>query len=79
MLNWIDGVLIVEGVKENGAGMKAGIKSGDVLLWIDGKRAEHYDPFSLRELLTSEGGRQILLTIRRGKRDIETELVLDND
>ncbi len=78
-LNWIDGVLIVESVKQNGAGMKAGVKPGDVLLWIDGKKAERYDPFALRELFTSEADKRILLTIRRGEREVEAALALDSD
>ncbi len=78
-LKWIEGAATVAAVTKNGAGAKAGMKPDDVLVRIDGRPADVFDPFALRELLTSAAGRSVPVTIRRGKRTFDIELVLDDD
>ena len=79
MLSWIDGETRVDSIRKTGAAAAAGIKAGDVLVQINGKDALEYDPFTLRQLLTSEGGTKVPITIRRGRRTIELELTLVED
>jgi hypothetical protein len=79
MLKWIDGEVRVDGVRENGPAASVGVKAGDVLLRIDGKSARSYDYFALRELLMSTGGKVVPLTVRRDKRHLDFELVLNED
>jgi C-terminal processing protease CtpA/Prc len=79
MLKWIDRRIQVENVREHSTAKKAGVEPGDVLLEIDGRPMTEYDPFQLRELLTSQADRRVSLIIGRGERRIACELVLDKD
>lgn len=78
-LNWIDGKIVVKSVKTDGPASVAGILPDDVLVMIDGKAASKYDHFSLRQLLTSQPGKKVLVQVRRGNDTINTELILDQD
>ncbi|HEV3024187.1 MAG TPA: PDZ domain-containing protein [Pirellulales bacterium] len=77
VLSWRDGETIIDSVKADGPGRRAGLKAGDALLRIDGKVADAFDPFTLRQLLTSQQGRCVPLTVRRGTRELDVEIVLD--
>jgi C-terminal processing protease CtpA/Prc len=79
VLKWIDGEARVDSLRDGGPAATVGVQPGDVLLQIDETLARDYDPFALRELLTSRGGRTVALAVRRGERQINFELVLDND
>jgi hypothetical protein len=78
-LVWVEGKAVVESVVKDGPAHAAGIEPQDVLVEIDGRNAELYDRFALRELLTSEGGRRVQMTIRRGGRERDAEIVLADD
>jgi hypothetical protein len=75
-LTWIEGDVVVASVLKQGPGAEIGLKPQDVLVRVNGKDAAEYDHFALREVLTSEPGRRIPLTIRRGQREFDAELVL---
>jgi len=77
VLQWVEGATIVQSVRADGPGAAAGLKAGDALVRINGEDASEYDPFALRELLTSKRGRRVPMTIRRGAREFEVALVLD--
>ncbi|HEY2249535.1 MAG TPA: aspartyl protease family protein [Planctomycetaceae bacterium] len=76
---WFDGEPIVEGVRAGGPGEKAGVKPRDVLLSVDHQPAAQVDPFALRQVLTSVGGRTVPLTVRRKTRELDLEVVLEED
>jgi hypothetical protein len=78
-LKWQEGLPVVESVRADGPAARAGLARSDALLRIDGKDAVEFDHFSLRELLTSEAGRNVKLTIRRGERLLEVAVVLAED
>lgn len=79
VLKWLDGEVVVIAVKKDGPGDAAGVAPRDVLVRINGRDATQYDHFALRELLTSEGGKRVPITIRRMGRQIDMEVVLDQD
>jgi len=80
MINWTgDGKPIVVSVRRGGPAEAAGIQAHDVLMRVENKRAEDYDQFSLRQLLTSKAGRRVSLVVQRGKRELNVELVLAED
>lgn len=79
MLKWVEGEILVESIRKGGAGEAAGLKPRDVLVRINDKSAAAYDPFALRQLLTSEAGLRIPMKVRRDGSDIDVELVLTED
>jgi hypothetical protein len=50
---------------------KAGIKAGDVVLKVNGTKAEPTRLWSIRKLLRSGDGKEVTLTLRRGQRTFE--------
>jgi hypothetical protein len=78
-LQWIDGKPVVESVRTAGPAEAAGVKPRDVLLQINHKHASEFDPFALRQLLTSKGGTSVPLTVRRAERTIDLVLTLSPD
>ncbi|MGE5193606.1 MAG: PDZ domain-containing protein [Deltaproteobacteria bacterium] len=78
-VNWVDGEIHVQGVQTDGPAELAGIRTRDVIVGIGDKPAKEFDPFQLRQLLTSVGGRRVPLTIRRADREIDVELTLKED
>lgn len=78
-LLWRDGDVVVHSVQKDGPGSDAGLKKNDVLVEIDGEPASEFDPFSLRQLLTSVGGRKVPMTIRRSGRFFAVEIVLHGE
>jgi len=78
-LKWQDGLPVVESVRADGPAARAGLARPDVLVRIDDEEATAFDHFSLRELLTSEPGRAVKLSVRRGDRVLEFAVVLDED
>jgi hypothetical protein len=78
-LHWIQGKPVVESVKAAGPAEAAGLKRRDVLLRINYKDAAEIDPFALRQLLTSEGGTIVPMTVRRAGRNLDVDLVLAPD
>jgi len=78
-LNWIDGQVTVESVNRDGPGEAAGLKPKDVLVRINNKNAAEFDHFALRQLLTSEGGQRVPMTIRRAGRELDVVVELSDD
>jgi hypothetical protein len=78
-LKWENGLPVVEAVRADSPAARAGLARSDALVRIDSKEAAEFDHFSLRELLTSEAGRAVKLTIRRGERVLEVTVVLAED
>jgi hypothetical protein len=78
-LKWQDRLPIVESVRADGPAARAGLARADVLVRIDGKEATEFDHFSLRELLTSEPGRRVKLSVRRAEHVLDFAVVLDED
>jgi len=78
-LNWIGGEAVVESVREQGPAHVVGIRPGDLLVSVNGNDAVVHDPFMLRQLLTSEGGKQVAITVNRGGRVLGFEIVLAAD
>jgi len=78
-LNWIGGEAVVESVREQGPADVVGIRPGDLLVSVNDNDAVVHDPFMLRQLLTSEGGRKVAMTVNRGGRILGFELVLAAD
>jgi len=78
-LNWIDGKVVVKSVREDGPAATAGIKANDALIAINGKSADDYDHYSLRQLLIYEPGRNVRMRIARDDRQFDVKLVLDED
>jgi hypothetical protein len=60
-------------------GERGGIKPRDVLVRVDDQPAAEIDPFALRQILTSAGGRTVPLTVRREKRELDLNVVLEED
>ena len=78
-LNWIDDNIVVRSVKSGGPAEAAGIRPDDVIVRVNDKVASEYDHFSLRQLLTSEGGIKVSMKIRRGDREFSIEMALEAD
>jgi hypothetical protein len=76
---WFDGEPVVDGVRVGGPGERGKIKPRDVLVRVDGQPAAEIDPFALRHVLTSAAGRTVPLTVRRGARELDLEVVLEED
>ena len=79
MLKWDGDEIRVDSVREDGPADLAGIKSRDILVQINGKPAAEFDPFALRQLLTSAGGTKVRMTILRRTMEFEVELTLNED
>jgi len=78
-LNWIAGEAVVESVREQGPADAVGIRPGDLLVSVNDNATVVHDPFQLRQLLTSEGGRKVAMTVKRDGRVLGFELVLATD
>jgi hypothetical protein len=78
-LNWIGGKAVVSSVRGQGPANDVGIRPGDVLVSVDGNDGIVRDPFMLRQLLTSEAGRKLTMTIDRSSRVLDFEIVLAED
>jgi hypothetical protein len=78
-LTWDNESPVVESVRADGPGAKAGLARFDVLVRINGRDAAEYDHFALRELLTSEVGRRVRMTVRRGNRLLDLVVELGED
>ena len=76
---WFDGEPVIDGVRVGGPGERGNVKPRDVLVRVDGQPAAEFDPFALRQILTSAGGRIVPLTVRRGAREFDLEIVLEED
>lgn len=76
-LVWIEKEVVVTAVKKGGPAEAAQLRRDDVIVQVNGKKAGEYDHFSLRELLTSEVGRIIPVTIRRDSQEFELKIALD--
>ena len=61
----ISGKTVVHSVDEASPAGNAGIIAGDVIVKVEGKEAQSYDMGHLRQLLKSEDGRSITMTIQR--------------
>jgi hypothetical protein len=53
-------------VEEGSPAYQAGIRKDDILIELNGRSANDYDLYDLRDLLRSAEGREITLTFRRG-------------
>lgn len=78
-LTWHAGDIVVLSVTKGGAGEAAGLRTDDVLVEINGENAAAFDPFSLRQLLTSDGERKVPLKIRREDGLLDIDLVLQKE
>jgi hypothetical protein len=76
---WNNGEPTIETVRPRGAGAAARLEPGDVLVQVSGRPAGEFDPFALRELLTSTAGRKVPLRVRRAESEFAAELVLEED
>ena len=63
-----EGRTVVSGIWKNGPAAKAGIRVGDAILELDGRSANTYERWEIRDLLRSGHGRQIAMTIQRAGR-----------
>ena len=61
----ISGKTVVHIVDEASPAGNAGIIAGDIIVKVEGKEAQSYDMGQLRQLLKSEDGRSITMTIQR--------------
>lgn len=75
--NLSQGGVLVMRVAPNGAGDKAGIKSGDVITAIDGVKLETTREFE-EEISRRKVGERVKLTLKRGPRTISVEFVLSS-
>lgn len=78
-LNWVGGKAVVESVREQGPADVVGIRRGDLLVSVNDNDAVVHDPFTLRQLLTSERGRQVAMTVNRRGHVLSFEIVLAAD
>lgn len=78
-LRWLESEITVASVKERSPADNAGVRTNDVLARIDGKPAAEFDHFSLRQLLTSDGGRRVPIRIRRNGMETEIEITLESE
>ncbi len=69
------GKLVVEAVTEDGPAAKAGLKQGDVVTAIDGKKVTDAKGYAA-ELTGKAAGDKVKLTITRGKKEQTVELTL---
>ena len=68
--------LIVQAVKPGGPGESAGVKPGDEVLILGDEDASKVNMFRVRQVLTSEPGTSVPMTVRRGGQDIRVSLLL---
>jgi serine protease Do len=67
--------IMVQGLMENGAAEKAGIKEGDIILKIDGREVNQ--PNELQSYVASKtAGTSVTLTLWRDKKEIEKSITL---
>jgi hypothetical protein len=67
----ISGKTVVHSVDEASPAGNAGIIAGDVIVKVEGKEAQSYDMGQLRQLLKSEDGRSITMTIQQRDDDLK--------
>ena len=72
----IHGEPVVQIVDEGSPGWRAGMKSGDVLVNIDGTRAIDLKLFQIRQLLLEDGLPRVKIVYRRDEREHETVVEL---
>ena len=68
------GVVHVRGVPEGNAGDRAGLETGDEIIFIDGKDVRGLDVAGLRRLLRGDPGSHVKLTVLRGGRVIRLDV-----
>ncbi|MGH7223051.1 MAG: hypothetical protein ACRELF_07475, partial [Gemmataceae bacterium] len=70
-----NGQTLVLSMEEDGPAVRAGVKSQDELLKINERNAKEMSLYSIRRAFCTEGKKYRLL-IRRGEKELETDLVL---
>ncbi len=68
-------VVVVNEVEENSPGAEAGIQEEDIITTIDGRPAKELTVTEIRKMLRQDG-KEYLLTLRRGQKDVQTKLKL---
>jgi hypothetical protein len=76
---WKEGEPTIETVRPKGPAASAGLEPQDVLVRVNARPADEFDPFALRELFTATAGRKVPLRVRRGDREYAADLVLEED
>jgi hypothetical protein len=72
-----EGQLVVMGVYEGCPAAKAGIRVGDVILKLQGRDASVYEMWEIRDLLRSGPGKEVAMTLQRGKKTLDVVVVLE--
>jgi S1-C subfamily serine protease len=73
-----DGKVVVHSVDKQSPADAAGLKAGDVLVQVDGTRADELSMFQLRRRFSTEAKR-LRVTLRRGEKDMEVVLTLNRE
>lgn len=72
----IAGRTVVYAVEEGASSEEAGIKAKDVVLSVNGARADDLDMSKIRRILRSGDGKQIKMTIKRGEKVLDVSFRL---
>lgn len=72
----IDGKTLINSVMNGGPAGAAGLKPNDEILKINGKNIADYDFFAIRQALTSQIGRKVQISIRRGTTAMDLIVIL---
>jgi hypothetical protein len=72
-----EGHVVVTGVDEGRPAARAGLKVGDVILRLQDRDASTYQMWEIRDLLRSGPGKEITMTIQRGRKIKDVVVVLE--
>jgi predicted metalloprotease with PDZ domain len=72
-----EGQVILTGVDKDRPAAKAGIKVGDIILKLQGRDANTYQMWEIRDLLRSGPGKEIAMTLQRGKKTKDVVVALE--
>jgi C-terminal processing protease CtpA/Prc len=70
--------IIVSGIRAGSPAEEAGLKEGDVILAVNGKRIHHYKLQEVMKMLNEKEGKHIRLLIERYNKDLHFSFVLRN-
>jgi hypothetical protein len=73
-----DGKVVVDSVDRDSAAETAGVKTGDVLVRVDGTKTDEMSMFRLRRRFCAED-KKLPVTVRRGEKETELILALGHD
>ncbi len=68
--------IIVSGIRAGSPAEEAGLKQGDVILAVNGKRVHHYKLQEVMKMLNEKEGKRVRLLIERTDRDLTFSFIL---